>query len=303
MAYTMKIGGIRCHILSDGLHAMDGGGWFGLVPRVLWERVVTPDALNRVPCDVRVLLIESDAGLVLVDSGHGDKIPARHRQNIGLSERNRRLVQDLARVGYQPEDVDILVLTHFHGDHIGGNTYWDTPDGSPGPLMPTFPNARTIGQRIDFAEANFPNERTRATYNADHWQPLFERGLLDIVDGPQRIAAGVRTEIAPGHTAAIQVVWVEDGGESLCFLGDAASWAVHMDRLAWVPSYDLDPMTSIETKRRLRMTAHERETLLVFQHDPVVVTGRMVPGGRELRVEPEITEEPWHDPSAPQVDG
>jgi glyoxylase-like metal-dependent hydrolase (beta-lactamase superfamily II) len=297
MAYTVKIGGIRCHILSDGLNAIDGGGWFGLVPRVLWERVIQPDELNRVPADSRALLIEADTGLILVDTGNGDKILPRHRQNIGLSERNRRLVADLARVGFAPEDVDLLVLTHFHGDHIGGNTHWDTPDGSPGPAVLTFPNARTLGQRIDLAEASFPNERTRATYNADNWQPIMDRGLFDVVDGPQRLARGVRTEIAPGHTASVQTIWVEDGGESLCFLSDAASWAVHLDRLAWVPSYDLDPMTSIETKRRLRMAAQERETLLVFQHDPVVVTGRVVEGARGPQVQPEITEEPWFDPA------
>ena len=298
MAYTVTVGNIRCHILSDGLNAIDGGGWFGLVPRVLWERVIQPDDLNRVPADARALLIEADTGLILVDTGNGDKIPARLRRNIGLSERNRRLIADLARVGYAPEDVDMLLLTHFHGDHIGGNTHWDTPDGAPGPVVPTFPNARTLGQRIDLAEASFPNERTRATYNADNWQPLMDRGLFEVVDGPQRLARGVRTEIAPGHTASLQTVWVEDGGESLCFLSDAASWAVHLDRLAWVPSYDLDPMTSIETKRRLRMTAQERETLLVFQHDPVVVAGRVVEGARGPEVQPEISEEPWFDPAA-----
>ena len=297
MAYSLTIGSIRCHILSDGLHAMDGGGFFGLVPRALWQQVVEPDELNRIPADVRCLLIESDAGLVLVDVGHGDKIPERQRGFIGLANRNQRLVNDLRSVGFEPEDVDVVVMTHFHGDHIGGATCWDTDDGSPGPVVPTFPNALCLGQRIDLAEASFPNERTRATYHADNWQPLLDRNLLEIVDGPQRIASGVRTDIAPGHTAAIQTVWVEDGGESLCFLTDACSWASHMNRLAWVPSYDLDPMTSIETKRRLRAEAFERDTLLVFQHDASVVTGRLVAGRRDLEVKPEITEDPWFDPS------
>ena len=108
----------------------------------------------------------------------------------------------------------------------------------------------------------------------------------------------LQTDIAPGHTASIQAVWVEDGGESLCFLGDACSWAVHMDRLAWVPAFDLDPMTSIETKRRLRQEAFEGDTLLVFQHDPQVVSGRLAPGRRDLEVTPDITEEPWFDATA-----
>ncbi len=298
MAHSLTVGSIRCHILSDGLHAMDGGGFFGLVPRALWQRVVEPDDLNRVPADVRCLLIESDAGLVLVDAGHGDKIPERQRGFIGLANRDQRLINDLRSVGFEPEDVDVVVLTHFHGDHIGGVTCWDADDGQPGPVIPTFANALCLGQRIDLAEASFPNERTRATYSNDNWLPLLDRNLLEVVDGPQRIASGVRTDIAPGHTAAIQTVWVEDGGESLCFLTDACSWASHMNRLAWVPSYDLDPMTSIETKRRLRAEAFERDTLLVFQHDAAVVTGRLVAGRRDLEVAPEIVEDAWFDPSA-----
>jgi len=295
MAYTVKIGSTRCHILSDGLHQIDGGGFFGLVPRALWQQVIAPNERNLVPTDARCLLIESDAGLILVDVGNGDKLNAKQRGFVGMDARNERLIGDMRRVGFEPEDVDLVLFTHFHGDHIGGATRFDTPDGSPGPVVPTFPNARYLGQRIDLAEASFPNERTLATYHKENWQPIFDRNRFEVVDGPQRLAGAVRTDNAPGHTASIQVVWVEDGGESLCFLGDACSWAVHMDRLAWVPAFDLDPMTSIETKRRLRQEAMERDALLVFQHDAQVVAGRLVPGKRGPVVQPEISEEAWFD--------
>jgi glyoxylase-like metal-dependent hydrolase (beta-lactamase superfamily II) len=298
MAYTLQIGSMRCHILSDGLHYVDGGGFFGLIPRLMWQEVVAPNALNQIPCDSRCLLVESDAGLILVDVGNGDKLPPRVRQRMGLGERNLRLVGELARVGYRPEDVDIVLLTHFHGDHCGGGTRWDTEDGTSGPVVPTFPRARYIGQRVELADASYPNERTAATYIADNFKPLLERGMLSIVDGPQRLAPGVRTDIAPGHTAAIQTVWVEDGGERLLFLTDAASWAVHLERLAWVPSFDIYPMTSIETKRRLRQEALEGDALLVFQHDGQVVTGRLVPGKRGPELQPMITEAPDFDAAA-----
>ncbi|MBW7881993.1 MAG: MBL fold metallo-hydrolase [Caldilineaceae bacterium] len=297
MAYTVQIGAIRCHILSDGLHYVDGGGFFGLVPRVMWQQVIEPNEANLVPCDSRALLIESDAGLILVDVGNGDKLAPKVRQRLGLQERNLRLVGELARAGYRPEAVDIVLFTHFHGDHIGGATRWDTEDGTPGPVVPTFPRARYIGQRLELADASFPNERTAATYPADNFRPLLERKMLEIVDGPQRLAAGVHTEITPGHTAAIQAVWVEDKGESLLFLTDAASWAVHLERLAWVPAFDILPMTSIETKRALRQAAAAREALVVFQHDPQVVAGRLVPGKQGVVVEPVITESAHFDAS------
>lgn len=297
MAHTIQVGSIRCHILSDGLFYADGGGFFGLIPRPMWQEVIEPNSSNQIPVQSRSLLIESAAGLILVDAGNGDKLSAKVRQRMGMDERSGRLVGELARVGYRPEDVDIVLLTHFHGDHIGGMTRWDTADGSPGPVAPVFPRARHIGQRLELADASFPNERTAATYSSDNFKPLIERGLLEIVDGPQQLAPGVRTDITPGHTAALQAVWVEDGGETLLFLGDAAPWAVQLERLAWVPAYDIYPLTSIETKRRLRQEADARSALLMFQHDAHVICGRLRSGKRGWEVQPELSAMPHIDPT------
>jgi glyoxylase-like metal-dependent hydrolase (beta-lactamase superfamily II) len=254
---------------------------------------VEPNELGQIPVDFRSLLIESDAGLVLVDTGQGDKFSTKQRTFLGIGDGTDRLLGEMASLGFQPEDVDIVVMTHLHGDHCGGSTRYDTPDHSPGPVIPTFPNARHLVQRQDMAEASFPNERTSATYHAENWLPLQERGLLEIVDGDQQVATGVRAVVAPGHTAGIMAVWVEDGGESLLFLGDVASWAVHFERLAWIPAFDIFPMTSIETKRNLQRQALEKEALLVFQHDGQVVTGRLKQGPKRLMVEPEIVESGW----------
>lgn len=288
---------MRCHILNDGLHPADGGGFFGVVPRILWERIIKPNGDNMIPSDTRSLLIESAAGLILVDTGNGDKLSPKERQRLGFVGRNDRLVKELAKVGYTPADIDLVILTHLHGDHVGGATRWDTPHHNMGPLVPTFPRARYLAQRLDLAEASFPNERTLATYHAENWQPLLANGQLQVVDGPQIIDSQVRTDIAPGHTAALQMVWVESQGESLLFVGDASNWAVHLNRLAWVPAFDIFPMTSIETKRRIRQEAIQRNSLLVFQHDAQVVTGRLVEGPRGPEVQPEIREEAWWDSS------
>ena len=137
MAYPIKVGSLQCYILSDGLHYVDGGGFFGLIPRTMWQEVVEPNALNQIPVDSRCLLIEADAGLILVDVGNGDKLLPKVRQRMGMDDR-LRLVGELARAGYKPEDVDVVLFTHFHGDHIGGATRWDTVDGSPGPSCLSF---------------------------------------------------------------------------------------------------------------------------------------------------------------------
>lgn len=293
MAYSLQVGSLRCYILDDGKQPVDGGGFFGVVPRTLWQRVIQPDGDNLIPSATRSLLIESDAGLILVDTGNGDKLSPKERSRFGFVGRTDRLVGDLRRVGYQPKDIAIVIQTHLHADHIGGATRWETSDHSPGKVIPTFPNARYLVQRIDLAEASFPNERTHATFHNHNWLPLIESGQLEVVDGPQQVAPGVRTDIAPGHTAALQMVWVESNGESLLFLGDACSWAAHLNRLAWVPAFDIYPQTSIETKRRIAQQALQRNTLLVFQHDAQIVTGHLAPGPRGPEVQGEIIEDPW----------
>jgi glyoxylase-like metal-dependent hydrolase (beta-lactamase superfamily II) len=293
MPYTIQIGAIRCHILSDGRQKTDGGGFFGLVPRLLWERVIQPDEKNRIPSDLRCLLIESEQGLILVDTGQGDKLTARMRTNLGMDDRDERLIGELRQVGFAPEDVALVLLTHLHGDHVGGATRWLDPTEPKRGAVPTFANARYLVQRQEMTEASFPNERTRGTYFPINWEPLQDSGQLDIVDGDQAVTPSVRTEVVPGHTLSIQAVWVENGGESLLFLGDTCSWSAHLERLAWVPAFDILPMTSIEGKRRLTNEALQRNALLVFQHDGQIVTGRLTPGERGPVVEPEIVEEAW----------
>ena len=293
MAYTLEIGAIRCHIVSDGRQRTDGGGFFGLVPRTLWEPVVPPDTLNRIPSDLRCLLIESEQGLILVDTGQGDKITAKARGYLGMTAENERLLRDLRQVGVEPADVDIVLLTHLHGDHAGGATRRRVPDDANSDVIPTFPKARYLVQRQELADASYPNERTRGTYFPENWEPLHATGQLEIVAGDQYLTPSVRTAVVPGHTASIQAVWVENRGESLLFLGDTCNWAAHMDRLAWVPAFDLYPMTSIEGKRRLRAEAMQRNALLVFQHDGQVVTGRLQATKRDPVVQVEIGEPAW----------
>ena len=212
MPYTFQIGSIPCHIVSDGRQLVDGGGFFGLVPRVLWERVIRPDDKNRIPVQMRSLLVQSSAGLILVDTGQGDKLTARDRRNFGMDDSSRRLAADLGRAGFSPEDVDIVLMTHLHGDHAGGCTHWSDPGDPDSEAVPSFPNARYLVQRLEMADASFPNERTRGTYFPQNWEPLRRSGQLEIVDGDQDLAAGVRTVTVPGHTDSIQAVWVEDAG-------------------------------------------------------------------------------------------
>ncbi len=284
---SYQIGQVRVHLLNDGTYWTDGGGVFGLVPRVLWEKVIQPDALNRIPMHLRCLLIESTAGLILVDTGYGTKLPPKRLQQLNLTSETR-LLDDLGAAGFSAADVGTVINTHLHGDHCGGNTAYG-PDGQ---LAPTFPNAIYLAQRLEVADAAFPNERTRATYLAENFQPLLGSPAPDgvgprlrMLSGDTQITPEVRVQVTPGHTRSHQVVIIESAGETAIFLGDAG-YVANLERLAWVPAFDVEPLQSIETKRALRDWAWRREALLFFQHDIEVAAGKLRRIGDDWRIEP-----------------
>lgn len=284
---TFHIGRVRVHLLNDGVYWTDGGAVFGLVPRVLWERVIQPDALNRIPMNLRCLLIESSEGPILVDTGYGTKLPAKRLQQLNLTSETR-LLDDLTAAGFSAADVRMVINTHLHADHCGGNTFYD-PGGK---LQPTFPNATYLIQRLELADALLPNERTRATYLAENFLSLVDLGgensgtaRARLLYGDTQITPEVRVQVTPGHTRSHQVVIVESDGETAVFLADAG-YVANLERLAWVPAFDVEPLVSIETKRALREWAWRRNALLFFQHDINVPAGRLRKDGDEWRVEP-----------------
>jgi glyoxylase-like metal-dependent hydrolase (beta-lactamase superfamily II) len=285
MASTYQVGRVRVHLISDGVFLTDGGTNFGVVPRSLWQRVVQPDEKNHIPMHLRCLLIESDAGLILVDTGYGDKLTPRQRQSLSLHG-DFRLGTELQTLGYAPKDIAIVINTHLHGDHAGGNTVFG-PDGT---VLAAFPNATYKAQRLELADATYPNERTRNAYFGENFLPLGNLcngnhdPVIQVLNGDTQVTGEVRTQITPGHTRAHQAVTIESGGETAIFMADAVPWAVSLEKLAWVAAYDLDPMLSMETKRSLRDWAWRKEALLFFQHDPAMAAGRLVREGNEFRV-------------------
>ncbi|MER3545855.1 MAG: MBL fold metallo-hydrolase [Chloroflexota bacterium] len=267
------------HLVSDGVFWGDAGGAFGLVPKVLWEKVIQPDALNRVPFALNCLLVRSQGKTILVDTGMGDRLTAEERAQWNLERPEGGLLQALARLGVSPADVDIVINTHLHADHCGGNTCLQ--DGQP---VATFPNAEYWVQRLEYAEACFPNERTRATYIAANFRPLEASGQLRLLNGDTRVTSEVRTVITRGHTRAHQSVILEAGGDPVLYVADMASFAVHFERLAWLTAYDVEPLENLETKRSWQRWALEHNALLIFEHDVHVPMGRLVEREGKLHV-------------------
>jgi glyoxylase-like metal-dependent hydrolase (beta-lactamase superfamily II) len=175
--------------------------------------------------------------------------------------------------------VNTVVNTHLHRDHCGGNTTLDQ-DGA---VVAVFPQATYCVQRLELADAMFPNERTQAAYLRENFAPLEQNGRLHILSGDTRLTDEVRAVVTPGHTRAHQCVVVESQGQIAVFLGDLAPWPIHMERLAWVPAYDVEPLITIETKRWLAHWAMENHVLLIFEHHPEIQAGYLHPTERPDR--------------------
>ena len=275
-----RVGGIRIHALDGGVVGLDGGAMFGVVPKPLWERKIPPDDRNRIPLALRCLLVEAPEGLVLVDTGVGGKEDAKFHDIYAIRNEGNptRLEDSIRAAGFGPEEIDLVVLTHLHFDHAGGSTRI----GAGGRVEPSFPNAEYVVQRGELDFSRLPNERIRASYFRRNVEAVTEAGLWRLAEGDEVATRGVRLLRTPGHTPYHQSVLIESGGETACFLADACPTRAHVP-LPWIMGYDVEPLVSLETKRRLWRRAIDEEWLLVFEHDTEFVWGWLREDGRSVR--------------------
>jgi len=278
LARTLTLGRMKVHALEAGIQWLDGGAMFGVVPRPLWEKRIAPDARHRIPLALRCLLVETPNALVLVDTGIGNKESAKFKDIYGVDNSGdpTRLEEAIRSVGFDPDDVDLVVSTHLHFDHAGGNVLL-LPDGV---LAPAFPRARFIVQKGELDFAGSPNERVRASYMAKNYAPLVEAGLVDPVDGSTALVQGVQLLPTPGHTPFHQSVVLESEGEKAIFLADLCPTSAHLP-LPWIMGYDLEPLVTLETKKIVWEKVRKEGWVLMFQHDPVVPWGRLAPEGEK----------------------
>jgi glyoxylase-like metal-dependent hydrolase (beta-lactamase superfamily II) len=275
MHTTFRVGHFTCHALEGGRQHLDGGAMFGVVPKPLWERRIPADARNRIPLALRCLLIEHDDGLVLIDTGLGNKEDAKFKdiygvENAGAGGRTQ-LEDALSALGHAAADIRWVINTHLHFDHAGGDT-WRDPAGKIGP---SFPAARYVVQRRELDFARHTNERTAASYLPHNFAGID----FTLLDGEAEPLPGMRCLPTPGHVPYHQSVLIESGGERLCFLADLVPTSAHLP-LPWIMGYDLEPLVTLESRRRLYQRAEGEGWLLVFEHDPAVVAGRLGKDGK-----------------------
>jgi len=279
MHTTFTVGRLTCHALEGGMQHLDGGAMFGVVPKPLWERRIPADERNRIPLALRCLLIEHDDGLVLIDTGIGNKENDKFKDIYGVDNagaNGRTKLEDaIAALGHTPDDIAWVINTHLHFDHAGGNT---TPQGL------AFPRARYVVQKRELEFAKHTNERTAGSY----LQHNFDRVPFELIEGEKEVLPGIRTIPTPGHVPYHQSILVENGGEKACFLADLVPTSAHLP-LPWIMGYDLEPLVTLETRRRTYQRAEAEGWLLVFEHDPRVALGRLGHDGKGFAlVEPQV---------------
>jgi len=283
---TRTVGRMRVHALETGLVRLDGGAMFGVVPKPLWEKRIPADARNRIPLAMRCLLVETPDALVLVETGLGNKENEKFLDIYGVDNAPSdprypdRLQEAIAAAGFSVDDVSIVVDTHLHFDHAGGNTYRD----GDGEIRLSFPNATYHVQRGEWEWAHRSNERTSASYLPHNFDPVMEAGRLELLEGDGEIIPGVSVYRTPGHCPHHQSVLLSSEGQTACFVADVMPTMAHLP-LPWIMGYDVEPLVTLESKRALLRRAADERWLLVSTHDPFTPWGYVAHDGKQARLE------------------
>ena len=256
----MKLGNLEFHIVVSGHFRLDGGAMFGVIPKTMWEKVASPDASNRILLAMNSLLILAGGKRILVETGAGDKLPPKLRAIY--DQDGPRLIEGLRAYGLHPDEIDIVVDTHLHFDHCGGNTRIEKDK-----VVPAFPNARYIVHKGEFEHAKNPTERDRASYMPDNYMPLEAANKFSLIESDRVIAPGVELIRVPGHTADMLCVKLEGGGKTAFLFADLVPMTPHLG-LPWIMGYDLYPMQTLENKKKWIPQVARGEWIALFSHDP-----------------------------------
>lgn len=257
---SLSLGDFQLSVLSDGTYPLDGGAFFGVVPKVMWSKKVQPDERNYVTTGLNSLLVRTGQQNVLIETGMGNKLSDRMIKFYGQPA---KLLDSLAAEGITPEQIDVVINTHLHFDHCG----WNTVRDKNGNVVPTFPRAKYYAPEGEWQYARRPSERDSISYISDNYDPLVASGQMTLLKCGEEVLPGISVRTFPGHTAYMQAVVVENAGRTACYISDLIPTAAHID-LTWGMSFDLYPLQTIVSKKQYYAQSIPGKWLTVFTHDP-----------------------------------
>jgi glyoxylase-like metal-dependent hydrolase (beta-lactamase superfamily II) len=263
--HRLTLGDFELSVFSDGTYPLDGGAFFGVVPKVMWSRKVAADEKNYVTTGLNSLLIRTEGPrtgkqTVLVETGMGNKLSERM---VKFYKQPAQLLDNLAAGGIAPEDVDIVINSHLHFDHCG----WNTVRDKNGKFVPTFPRAKYYAPEGEWQYARHPSERDSSSFISENYDPLVESGQMTLLKGGEEIVPGISVKTFPGHTEHMQAVLVRSQGRTACYISDLIPTSAHID-LTWGMGFDLYPLQTIASKKQYYAEAVPGKWLTVFTHDP-----------------------------------
>ena len=257
--HRLTLGDFELTAISDGTYHLDGGVFFGVIPKLMWERRVKADEKNLVPSGLNSVLVRTGDKTVLIETGLGNKLP---RRLVNFYGQPAKLLDNLSAAGISPEDIDIVINTHLHFDHCGWNTVRQGDK-----VVATFPNAQYYAQEGEWQHARQQHERDAVTYLSDNYDPLVANGHMHLLKGDQQIVPGISVQVFPGHTDNMQAVIIKSGGQTACYISDLIPTTAHID-LTWVMAFDLCPLQTIDSRKRYYAQAMPEKWLTIFTHDP-----------------------------------
>jgi glyoxylase-like metal-dependent hydrolase (beta-lactamase superfamily II) len=264
---SMRLGSFDLAIVSDGTYFLDGGNFFGIVPKVLWQKRAEPDELNRLSVGLNSVLLRGGGKTVLIETGIGNKLSEKMARNFAPQA---KLLENLRAAECAPEQVDIVINSHLHFDHCGWNTVRDIS----GKIAPTFPNATYYAPRGEWEVGKLQRERDWVSYISDNYDPLISSGQMKLLEGNETILPGISVETFPGHTRSMVAIHIESEGQRACYISDLIPTTNHLD-LTWGMSFDLFPLETIENKKRFYARAIPEKWMVIFTHDPKVPVARV----------------------------
>jgi glyoxylase-like metal-dependent hydrolase (beta-lactamase superfamily II) len=289
--HQITLGDFELSVFSDGTYLLDGGAFFGVIPKVMWSKKVAADERNYVTAGLNSLLIRTGKRTVLVETGMGNKLSDRMRKFYGQPA---KLLDNLSAAGIAPQDIDIVINSHLHFDHCG----WNTVRDKNGKIVPTFPRAKYYAPQGEWQYARKPSERDAISFIPENYDPLVESGQMTLLKGGEEIVPGISVKTFRGHTASMLAILVDGHsvnghsglerarlsaapqnassngasapeGTTACYISDLMPTTAHIE-LTWGMGFDLYPLDTIESKKEYYARALPEKWLTVFTHDPNV---------------------------------
>ena len=278
--HQLTLGDFELSVFSDGTYPLDGGAFFGVVPKIMWARKMASDDKNCITSGLNSLLVRTGKETILIETGIGNKLPERMVKFYGQPA---KLLENLGAAGIAPDDIDIVINSHLHFDHCG----WNTTRDKNGKIVPTFPRAKYYAPEGEWQYARKPSERDSISFLPDNYDPLVASGQMTLLKDGDEIVPGISVKTFRGHTAHMQGIIIRGSQNphfrqnqpemghppessqvpTACYISDLMPTSAHID-LTWGMGFDLYPLDTIESKKQYYARALPEKWLTVFTHDP-----------------------------------